>query len=180
MEVEIESKNSDRRIRVDIKLLRVNCMDSEEVAMRSVSGRRIRAVVATVSRIALQGHGFRYVLKLRLASSAGQRRDGRRNVKDTPVPETRSCWCIRVEARDRDRLRSLGELVDVPCQLRGNTSGSPLLFRKLITLGKIGGCYCEGRKILQRCVRIRAWKTRVVSVVSHTPNLGESLPSRTD
>ena len=77
----VEAANRRGRIFVDRKILDTQGRNAKDVPMIAMSGRGCTSQVAGKTSVVLQGFG-----SLRQSPAGWQRRDGRRDVVDNPVP----------------------------------------------------------------------------------------------
>src|SRR5690625_4067977 len=109
VEEQVEADERRRGVLVDLQG-GVERVDDEEVPVRPVSGRRCRSDELVRACVVADGdRALRQQTAVGGAGSRGELRRVRGEVRDRPVPEARARGRVRVEARDGDRLRDLGD-----------------------------------------------------------------------
>ena len=146
--------------------LRVHRVDGEQVAVRAVAGRRVRAVVALDAAVAGEHHSANAEVVLR-ARAGGQLGDVSRDVERGPVPEPGGGRRVRVEAGHSVRLGALRGAG--PGQLRASGIVAGQRVGEALAVDDVLGRDVEGRHVRQRGVRVGAGETVGNIICSHVP-----------
>ncbi len=105
MAAQYEAEQCGGCVVIGVDMIHIDCADSHEVTVLTMTGWRRGPDKAPGSRIVAELPGaFRQAHPVFISRSFRQLRDVRRDVRDCPVPETRSGWRVRIIDGDHEAL----------------------------------------------------------------------------